>query len=271
LPIVARVLLSLAYKRRLIEMGLDALLVAAGYFAACVLRTDFQISYPTADSLMHSLPIVVGATMMALIVTGVYRGIWRYTALTDALRFAEGAALSAILVFAASMIFPIRYDFAVAVIFALLLFNLLGLTRLSFHFFHTLVQTLATSRSRVLVVGGDSEAAEAARHLFLNPARRVTLLGFVDDDDLKLGKLIHGCEVLGCLADLDRIFDEHPFEELLIASASLSQARIIALCEFARRRSIVMHRFVQGVVAGIEGSEASNRDLLPDHPQPATA
>jgi len=270
LPIVARVLLSLGYKRRLVEIGLDVLLVAAAYFAAFVLRLDFQLSYPMVSSLLHSLPIVVAAAMMALIVTGTYRGIWRYTALTDALRFAEGATLSAILVLAASMVVPIRYDPAVAVIFAVLLFNLLGLTRLSFHFFHRLVETLAMFRPRVLVVGGDSEAAEAARHLFLNPARRVTLLGFVDDDTLKLGKLIHGCEVLGSLADLDRILDERPFEELLVASSSLAPASIIALREFARRRSILMFRFVVGVDR-IESGETPVRDVVSDRLQTAAS
>jgi len=263
LPVVARVLLSLGYKRRLVEVGLDVLLVTAGYFGASMLRLNFQLTYSTVSSLLHGLPIVVGAAMAALFATGTYRGIWRYTAVADALRFAEGATLSGILVFAAALMVPIRYDPAVAVMFAVLLFNLLGLTRLSFHFFHRIVQTLATPRPRVLIVGGDSEGAEAARHLFLDPARRVTLLGFVDNDALKLGKLIHGFEVLGSLADLDRIFDQHPFEELLVASSSLTRTTIIMLREFAHRRSVVMCRFVFGV-ARIEESEAPAQGVVSD-------
>jgi hypothetical protein len=70
----------------------------------------------------------------------------RYTAGADTLRFAEGAALSGLLVYAA--VVPIDYDLGAGVIFALLLFALLGLNRLSFNFFHQVVWTLDLPNAR---------------------------------------------------------------------------------------------------------------------------
>jgi UDP-GlcNAc:undecaprenyl-phosphate/decaprenyl-phosphate GlcNAc-1-phosphate transferase len=248
LPMVARVLLSLGYKRRLVEVGLDLILISAAYFGAFMLRLNFRPNYPIVSSLLHSLPNVLAAAMAALLVTRTYRGMWRYTAILDALRFAEGAALSGILVLAATALVPIEYDLRTGLMFSLLLFNLLGLSRLSFCFLHRLLRTLATPGSRVLIVGADATAAEAAHHfLFDTTARRVTLLGLVDDDALKLGKLIHGCKILGSVADLDRIFEKSPFDELLLASPTLNSDTNAMLREFASKREIVMYRFIAGV------------------------
>jgi len=126
-------------------------LVAAAYFAAFMLRVNFQLTSTTANSLLHSLPMVEAIAVAALFVTRTYRGMWRYSAGADALRFAQGAALSALSIYAAAAIVSIDYDLAVGFIFALLLFTLLGLSRFSFHCFHRLLCALGPPSARVLV------------------------------------------------------------------------------------------------------------------------
>jgi UDP-GlcNAc:undecaprenyl-phosphate/decaprenyl-phosphate GlcNAc-1-phosphate transferase len=261
LPLVTRLVLNAGYKRRLVDAALDMVLVAAAYFGAFMLRLNFQLTSTVVSSLLHSLPIVVSTAVAALFVTRIYRGIWRYTAGADALRFAEAAVLSAVLVFVAAAVLPINYDLGVGFIFGFLLFILLGVSRLSFHFIHCLVRTFGPHSSRVLVLGADFVAAEAARHLLLDPERRVKLLGFVDNDRLKLGKLIHGRKVLGTIAALDQIFEKHPFDELLLASSSLSPEMMTMVREFAYRRATVIYRFVVDVVRIQEG-EADVRSLV---------
>jgi UDP-GlcNAc:undecaprenyl-phosphate GlcNAc-1-phosphate transferase len=267
LPLAARLLLSLGYKRRVVEVGLDVILIAAAYFGAYLIRLNFRLTYPWISSLLHSLPTVATAAVIALLITRTNRGMWRYTAIADALRFAKGAALSGVLVFLTSKLIPIEYDLAAGCLFSLLLFNLLGLSRLSFGLLHRLLSKLATPGSRVLIVGADSAAAEAAHHFLFDPyARRVTLLGLVDDDPLKIGKLIHGCEILGSVADLDRIFDKSPFDELLLASTSLSPATLTTLREFAHKNAVVMFRFLAGI-SRIEESSNYGTAFEPDRPE----
>jgi UDP-GlcNAc:undecaprenyl-phosphate/decaprenyl-phosphate GlcNAc-1-phosphate transferase len=248
LSAVTRLFLNVGYKRRLIDVALDMMLIAAAYFGAFMLRMNFELSPATVNSLLHNLPAVEAIAIAAFFVARVYRGMWRYTAGVDSLRFAQAAALSALLVYAAAAVIPIEYDLAAGLIFGLLLFTLLGLSRVSFLFFHLLVRKLGPASARVLVVGADFESAEAARHLLLNPGRSVRLVGFVDDDHLKRGKLIHGRRVLGSVDDLDRIFEAHCFDELMFVPSSISSEMISKLREFAHRHSVVLYQFALGAV-----------------------
>ena len=118
------------------------MLITAAYFGAFMIKLNFHLTYPLVSSLLHSLPALASAAMLDCDYPQ-QSGNWRFTAIADALRFAKGAAASGILVFGASRVLPIEFDLATALMFSLLLFNLLGLSRLSFGFLHRLLCNLA--------------------------------------------------------------------------------------------------------------------------------
>jgi FlaA1/EpsC-like NDP-sugar epimerase len=64
-----------------------------------------------------------------------------------------------------------------------------------------------------------------------------TPVGFVDDDPLKKGKVIHGLRVFGGNGHLRQVCVEQKVEEILISSSKLEEARVRQLqrdCEEAR-------------------------------------
>ena len=65
LPRIARLILRVGYKLRVVEASLDVVLIAAAYFGAFLIRLDFAISPSLADSLVKSLPWVLLATYPA--------------------------------------------------------------------------------------------------------------------------------------------------------------------------------------------------------------
>jgi len=247
LPLIARVMLSLAYKRRLVEAVLDAIMVAAAYFGAFVLRHDFRLEGLPLHEMTHSLPIAIAASLAAFAATRVYRGIWRFTSIEDALRFAQASALSAIVVFLLARIVTNAFTISTAAIFAMLVFNLLGLSRASFQVMRWIARALGQSAPRVVVVGADAAAEEAVHHLLHEPPNHATVLGYIDEDGFKHGKYIRGYEVLGSIREIGRIYRERPFQELLIASHSFDGNALFSLRGFAREHGIVVRRFVQGV------------------------
>ncbi len=74
LPALARVILSFGYKRRFVELFLDAALVAAAYFGAMLLRYDFDLSIAQVDQMIAGLPWIVAIGCCSFLVAGVYRG-----------------------------------------------------------------------------------------------------------------------------------------------------------------------------------------------------
>ena len=240
---LARYILSLGYKRRLAEAVLDFALIPAAYFGACLLRRDFKLSDPLILSMMGTTPVFFAATYAAFALTGVYRGIWRYAGIADIIRFANGSLLAGVLVAIASMFIRLEVSGSVAVLYVVLLFNLLVFTRMSFQIQRRALALFTLPTERVLVVGAGRMGEAAVRYIFSGSDRRVRLVGFVDDDAFKEGKLVHGHQVLGPLDDLPRIYAATGFHRILIAADDISGDRLAMVKAFADAHHLPLQRF----------------------------
>ncbi len=88
-----------------------------------------------------------------------------------------------------------------------------------------------------MIVGAGSLGEAAARSLADDrlPAQR--LVGFVDDDGFKRGKLLDGRPVLGSLDDLPQIYAATGFNRILIADDSLAEERLSLVWSLAHDQS----------------------------------
>jgi UDP-GlcNAc:undecaprenyl-phosphate GlcNAc-1-phosphate transferase len=266
LPPIARVILSFGYKRRLVELVLDVALVMAAYFGAMCLRFDFHLRPDQVGEMLVGLPWVVLLGCASFLATGVYRGMWRYTGVADAVRFAVAALFAGVLVVIASMALPISITHSTAVVFVLLLFNLLMATRWSFPVFGRIAQMLASSPRRAIVVGADGRGQAVIQHWQTSIGSHIELLGLVDDDHFKHGKLFHGYPVLGGITDLSEIAARKPFHEIVIAQESLSSRQINELQSFAQNHRMTLRRFWLGITDvkaanGVHGIAASELEM----------
>jgi len=239
----ARFILRLGYKQRIAEAAVDCALISGAFLAAQALRLNFNINSATIGVLLREVPYVALATYPAFVIAGVYRGIWRYTSLSDGLRFANGAVLAGVFVTIAARVAPVSLSGSIVVLFVILLFNLLMMTRVSFQAIRKGINQLAAQSERVLVVGAGEKGAAAANFIFSSRRRSARVIGFIDDDAFKLGKLMHGQRVLGTYDDLERIYQAAPFHELLLAADGLSASRMASLTAFAELHGIAMRRF----------------------------
>jgi UDP-GlcNAc:undecaprenyl-phosphate GlcNAc-1-phosphate transferase len=271
----ARYLLSLAYKRRLAEAVLDLALVPAAYFGASLLRRDFLVNDALVGSMVRSAPTLLFTTYAAFGLTGVYRGIWRYAGVADIIRFANGALLAGILLALASLFVPLELSGSIIVLYVILLFNLLVFTRLSFQALRRAIALFALPTERVLVVGAGRMGEAAVHYIFSGNDRRTRLVGFVDDDAFKEGKLVHGHCVLGPLDELERIYAGTGFHRILIAADAIGEERLSLVAAFAQARHLPIERFSIGVSQFVTASNGANgrveaiQVVAPSAPEPA--
>jgi UDP-GlcNAc:undecaprenyl-phosphate GlcNAc-1-phosphate transferase len=273
---VARYILSLAYKRRLAEAVLDLALIPAAYFGACLLRRDFKINDALIISMMSSTPVFFVATYVAFGLTGVYRGIWRYAAMADFIRFANGSLLAGVLVVIASLFIRLEISGSIAVLYVVLLFNLLVFTRMSFQIQRRVLALFALPTERVLIVGAGRMGEAATRYVFSDSDRRTRLAGFVDDDAFKEGKLVHGHQILGPLDELPRIYATAEFHRILIAADDISEERLAMVKAFAdvhhlplQRFSIEVNEFVPATANGDSAEAGEARTAASQQTRPA--
>jgi UDP-GlcNAc:undecaprenyl-phosphate/decaprenyl-phosphate GlcNAc-1-phosphate transferase len=246
LPPIARLILGLGYKRRVVEGVMDVALIAGAYFGALLIRFDFNLRPGDVEAMLAGLPWIVLLACGAFLLSGVYRGIWRYSGLSEVARFALASAMAGGAVELASTVLPIAIARSTSLLFVLLLFNFLVATRWSFHIFLRIGRLLAQATRRSVIIGADECGAAAIRHL--QATIGTELLGIIDDDNFKRGKLFHGYPVVGALSDLDAIFVRMPFDEIVVAQENLPAAELRGLQDFARFHGLSLRRFLVGVM-----------------------
>jgi UDP-GlcNAc:undecaprenyl-phosphate/decaprenyl-phosphate GlcNAc-1-phosphate transferase len=228
--------ITLTYKRRLLEVLLDASLIAFVYYLAFMLRFDFHLEASHLSRYLMSLPLILSATYVAFFAFGIYRGVWRYTALEDVMRMAKGTIGGTLLgVVAVFGIYGFAgYSRGVFILYALLLLLGMAASRLSFGLFGLMLSRQRTTAIPVLVYGAGDGGEAVVRECRKNPKLGYRPMGFLDDDPRKQGRAILGLPVVGGVDSLAEILRRERIHGLIISSPSILASgnadRARALC-----------------------------------------
>jgi UDP-GlcNAc:undecaprenyl-phosphate/decaprenyl-phosphate GlcNAc-1-phosphate transferase len=264
-PRLGRLILSLAYRRRAVEFALDFLVISSAYYGAVLIHYDFRLSWGIVAHFSRALPIICLAAYVAFIVTRTYRQMWRYAGVEVALRFQVASVLAGILTAAALRVMGIPLEPAMLVLFVVLLFNLLVGTRMSFRILQEAIKHFAAPTRKVLVVGAGSVGESAARDLLRDAANGLTLVGFLDDDIFKHRMLVRGHRVLGGILDLDRVYHETGFNEIVVAQDNTPSEYLETLQSFASDHDVAIHRYLSRIdsLARTQQGNGHSPDVLP--------
>jgi O-antigen biosynthesis protein WbqV len=191
---------------------------------------------------------------VAFLITGLYRGIWRYASLPDLFAIARAATLT-VLVFLPVMFLFTRLDAlprSLLLIDWLVLIALLGGPRLGYRLFKDrgldhLLESSRGARVPVLLIstkeGADTFIRETVRDR--NSVYRV--VGMLSDTPSRVGRQIYGVPVLGTIDALDSVVaaldrrGRRP-QKLVITAQGLSGAEIRHLLDRADALAIPLAR-----------------------------
>lgn len=219
-----------SYKRRVFEVLLDVVLMTLAYHGAFLLRWDGNLPEEQSAIFLRTLPLVIIIQMSFFLFGGVYRGLWRYVGITDFLIIARaviaGGAVSMMVVFA-------EYWFrgpsrAVALLNILLLLVFVSVSRLSFRLFAALIvgrRQSSPDATPVLIYGAGDGGELLIREILSNPDHRYAPVGFIDDDEGKAGKLIHGYRIFRS-QQLPHLVRTYGVSEVLISTFKVPDAKL---------------------------------------------
>lgn len=236
--------LELTYRRRVLEVLLDFVLIVGCWYLAHGLHGDFRFPAPARARFEGTLPLVVASTMLAFFAHGVYRGVWTWVGVHDLLKYVRACASSAVVAGLAILLVAGRgaCPGSVLAIFGLLMAVGVGGTRLSFRLLDEAFGRRRPGRP-VVVVGAGSGGDLAVRELLRNRDLGRRVIGFIDDDPLSHGRLIHGHPVLGGTDALDRLLAARRFEEIVVSPRSMSPEGLARLRAFSARSAVPLRFF----------------------------
>jgi FlaA1/EpsC-like NDP-sugar epimerase len=225
---------------------IDAVLVAAAYIGAYLLRYEMQLPAFEWQRIIRILPYLLVLKISCFFLFGLYRGMWRYTSLEDLKRVVKATIFSSlILILAVLYVFHFHgYSRAAYVLDWLLTILFVGGVRIGVRLLLTnniasfwMLAKKSPLDKRMLIIGAGAAAEKAVREIIENPALKLKPIGFLDDDPQKQGKAIHGILILGAVDEIGQL--REGFDEILIAIPSANgeqMRRIVKFCEETGKR-----------------------------------
>jgi FlaA1/EpsC-like NDP-sugar epimerase len=278
---------SLFNRNFFILLGGDVFFLCLSWFAAYLIRFDFDIPEKFIDEMFTILPAAILIKLSCFYLFGVYRGMWRFTSVHDLLDIIKAVSLSTLLIVVWIVLIYRYKNVPRSIVFIDWCFNIILISgvRLAIRlFFQKFVPTSPIQslepingtggqhrpalNRRLLIIGAGNCGEKILREIQDNPQLRYTVVGFLDDNPNKIGRRIHGVPVRGIIGDVRFIAEKTDAYELLIAIPSADTAemrRIVSLC----KQSGVRYKTVPGYSELIGGRvtmkavrEVAYRDLI---------
>jgi UDP-GlcNAc:undecaprenyl-phosphate/decaprenyl-phosphate GlcNAc-1-phosphate transferase len=232
---VALLLADFTYRRQVVTVAVDTVLVVVAYYTAYLLR--FEGGFPAEQAVFaRSMPIVLLAQVLAFLALGTHRGIWRYTGLWDLIRLAQACAAGTVLS-VLGILFLYRfegYSRAVFVIHGALLFLLVAATRMSFRALDSALRRDPPDAEPVLVYGAGKGGLLVLRETRENSDLGWRVAGFLDDDATKQATRVDGIRVLGGLDDVASAVEATKATRIVLSTPKIAPdhcRRLAEVCE----------------------------------------
>lgn len=197
---LVRLMLDLTYRRRLLDVLLDALIISLAYYLAFWITAGLQVGGAVLTVYVRTLPVALGAAYLGLVLTNVYRERWQFVGLPALLRHGRAALVAGVV--AAVGVRLVRPDFdrwAVFLLFAVFLFLGISGARASFRILDSLYrqQTVLERGEPVVILGADEQGLAVLTWLLAQPTLGWRPVGFLDRDPYLWNGLVQGLPVLG--------------------------------------------------------------------------
>jgi FlaA1/EpsC-like NDP-sugar epimerase len=270
-----------------IIVGIDICLLALSFYSAHLVRFDFNVPDQQLVLLLKVLPYLLVIKVVCFYFFDLYRGMWRYTSISDLLNVIKATFIGTLLLILfvllryrfvefSRSVFLIDMCFSFVSILGIRICIRLYYERLSedriWPFLMQITKSLFRGKvqdtNNLIIIGAGNCGEKILREIRDNARLKYKVVGFLDDNPAKIGMKIHGVPVLSEIEDVEGTARKVKADELLIAAPSANadqMRRIVKLCD----KSKISFKTVPGMGELINGKVTVNairdvayRDLL---------
>ena len=262
------------YRKRLVAMSHDIFwCFACIYLSLSLAHGDFQLFSSGNLQLISVILLICLIQFLCLNLSGLYRGIWRFSSTHDLLNLIRGVtagvALSALGIFLFNRLLGIPRSFFV--IDWLMLVVTLGGGRLGYRILREYLGVRATNGdvlTRSIIVGAGAAGEQLVRDIRRNPNLKTRVVSLIDDDLEKRNKALHKVSIVGGVSDLRQVVKEYGATRVYIAIPSASSSQIDRIVKSCRDTGVEFKTLppakdiLLGKVSVEQLREVSPEDLL---------
>jgi FlaA1/EpsC-like NDP-sugar epimerase len=247
----------LKFPKRLWILGNDIACTTVSLFLAFLLRFNFSIPDVYFSIIIKSLPLLVFFRAFSFLLFGLYGGVLRYASVDDLLRIIKAVTLGTLL-FIASIGFLFHFTGFPRSVFIIDWFVILVFLGGSRFLYRILKEVSITPqhperRRKVLIIGAGDAGEIILRSIRRERDMPYEVVGFLDDDQKKIGRRIHGVEVVDRISNLSAAVNRKKVKEVIIAIQNISSKKIREITEQCQSMGISC-KTVPGVGGILRGS-----------------
>ena len=224
--------------RSLLAFVHDVCAAALAWVAMYWLRFNLDLPQPYISDMWHTLAWILPLQAVIFVALGLYRGLWRFASISDLQRIVLAAGVGAILIPVVLVMLqqPYVVPRSVLVLYPIVLIFLMAGSRFAYRVWkeHRLYSPLEALGEPVLVIGAGDAGARLARDLMRSRQWRV--IGLLDDDPAKQGRVLSKVRVLGPIGELSRWCAKYGVRKVIIAlpaARHVVRRRVAELCASA--------------------------------------
>lgn len=237
------------HKRRVIEVLLDLCFIVIAYYLAYFLRFEGPLYNSNQVLLRDSILWIIIIKMSVFFIFRLYRGMWRYISISDLITITKVVSISSV----ASILFvtfTFRFHDYSRKVFLLdwliLLFLILG-SRITFRILGEFLSRIKEGGKNILIFGAGDTGEMIMREIKRNSALNYNPIGFIDDDNAKVGSKIQGLRVLGGRGKIEELIVSNNIQEIIIAIPSVEDTTITDIINTCREHGIP-YRKIKGIL-----------------------
>ena len=260
--------------RTLLAFVHDVIASGVAWFSAYWIRLNLELPSFYLESAIQTAIWLIPLQALIFWRFGLYKGIWRYASMPDLKRILKAVSVAAL---AIPMVLVLLASHAsvprsVFLLHPILLLMMMGGSRLAYRAWkeHRLYGLLNLQGEPVLVLGAGDAAISLVKELERSSEWRV--VGLLDDDERKQGRLLHGVRVLGKLDSLAQTAENLGVRHAILAMPSAPhqvRRRVVELCGTANVALLTVPAFedlMSGRVTVSQIRKVEVEDLLGREP-----
>ena len=279
------------YKSLSVVVMIDSFLICLSLYLSHLIRFDFQMEKGTYAICLEIFPYALGIKLVCFWAMDLYKGMWRYTSLRSLFDVSKAVAVSSGLI-VIYVLWEYRFQgisrSVFFIDFCLTLIFIMGFRVFIRVCYERVVQKITMkglidyvrarlknkreSVKRILIIGAGDCAEKIFREINDNATIHYNVVGFLDDDPLKIGRKIHGIPVAARIEELEKVARFLEASEVIIALPTVSAKRMREIIEVCKD-SDIKFKTVPGMGELINGKVSVNairkveyRDLLGRQP-----
>jgi UDP-GlcNAc:undecaprenyl-phosphate GlcNAc-1-phosphate transferase len=230
---------------RILRFFVDMAFIALSYYLAFLLRFEGRFEPSIKEYYLTAIPLVLTIKMGVFYLSGLYKGAWRYTSVSDVVKMLKAVALGC---FASALVLWAIPGYGVISLSVLvidfnILFFLVTGARTSFRILEHFHISNNHHGRKVLIFGVDKNSLQALNEFINNPRLGLSPVGFIDEDERNKGKQVSGYPILGSIDSLENILKNNSISEVIVTGKNLSEGRLERLSQICNSHHISLRRF----------------------------